>query len=142
MDQLFHILYTAYVLAGGYALLACVWIVVGWFPLWGMGRRLREENDLYDNFVREYFLYRGPILEIFSYMLIPCVAAGIINRSTWGRSFRNLHPEEAEVIASNFHVSRREKLYSMIMIAHLWIVLVVMTSTVLIEGSLWVIRHL
>ncbi|MCC5809459.1 MAG: hypothetical protein JJU06_03715 [Ectothiorhodospiraceae bacterium] len=137
-DQTLHIVYTAYVLSGGYALLACVWIVVGWFPLRKMGRRLRAENDLYDNFVCEYLLYRGAVIALFSYILIPGIAAGLIHRSLWGRTFRKLHPFEAETIANTFSVSRGERLYSKFMIIHLWIVLIVMTMTLLGEAISWI----
>ncbi|MCC5809460.1 MAG: hypothetical protein JJU06_03720, partial [Ectothiorhodospiraceae bacterium] len=104
-----------------------------------MARRLRNESAGYDEFVREHLLYKSPAIALFSYLLIPCIAAGVIHRSLWGRAFRNLHPSEAEEIANKFLISKWERRYSKLMLFNSWVVLLGLIVVAVVEAFLWML---
>ncbi len=139
LESALEIAYTGYLLFAGYVIASGFLFLIGWLPLRKIGRRLRDENASYDEFVREHLIYKSAAIALFSFLLIPCIAAGVIHRSLWGRAFRNLYPSEAEEIANTFLMSKWELRYSKVMLFKSWVVLLGLITMAVVEASLWLL---
>lgn len=117
-------------------------VTFGWLPLYGTGRKLREISPIYDTFVRDYLLGRGYFLRLQSWFLIPGIAVGVINRSLWGRSFRNLEPEEAERLAQTCRLNIAEKIYSHLMLLNMSVIAICLVISAVYMGVAWCLRQL
>ncbi|MCC5810128.1 MAG: hypothetical protein JJU06_07125 [Ectothiorhodospiraceae bacterium] len=132
---------TLYIVIAIYLVAGCFWFFIGWLLLRPVGRRLRDESQPYDEFVRYYFLGRGAFFRIQSMWLIPAIASAVLHRSFWGRAFRNLEPEEAERIVTSFSVSAFERWFSRFMLLHTWIVSMGLLVTFLLEAVSWILSR-
>ncbi|MCC5809458.1 MAG: hypothetical protein JJU06_03710 [Ectothiorhodospiraceae bacterium] len=141
-NALFEASPTLYVVVGVYLIVGAYWFFFGWWLLRKMGERLQAESKEFDDFVTYYLLGRGMFFRLQSTWLKAAIAAGVIHRSFWGRSFRNLEPSEAQRISSSFSMTRFEQILSRFMLVHSWIMVTGLAFGFVLEATGWITHWL